>query len=113
MRTVYLAFFAIILFNSIQAQNIKIVTKDGQETEMNYIKHRVKNNGIEVKRGLFINYQKMSYVGTDNIDAYERLMRKAGTKENEHLNIDFTGDGSAYAARLKKLQENSFNNCKL
>ena len=106
MKTAFLAILALILTSEIQAQQLKIVTKSGQEIQAKYIKNRVKNKGIEVNRGEILSYREMSYVGTDNIDAYERLMRKAGVKENEHLNIDFTGDGSAYAARLKRLQEN-------
>ena len=103
-----ICFIALFAMNtlSLNAQSLKIVTKAGEEIQVEYIKRRVKNNAIEISKGKFLNYSDMSYVGTDDIDAFERLMRKAGTKENEHLNIDFTGDGNAYAARLKKLQEN-------
>ena len=101
--------FTLILFFSFHlgiSQTLKVVNKAGQELQLDYVKQMVKNSGIEVKKGQFQEYRDISYIGTDNIDAYERVMRKAGKKENKHLNIDFTGDGSAYAARLKKLQEN-------
>ena len=98
-------FFLTGLFFS-YAQTLKIVTKAGEEVQFDYIKNRVKNKGVEIKRGQMLYYRDLSYIGTDNIDAYERIMRKAGKKENEHLNIDFTGDGSAYTERLRKLQEN-------
>lgn len=108
-KTMKYTVFTLILFFSFHlgiSQTLKVVTKEGQELQLDYTKQQVKNSGIEGKKRHLLKYSDISYIGTDNIDAYERVMRKAGKKENEHLNIDFTGDGSAYAARLQKLQEN-------
>ena len=106
MKRILVVFIFLLVSGAISAQELKIVTKAGQELQAKYIKNRVKNKGIEVYKGQMVYYSDLSYIGTDDIDAYERVMRKAGKKENEHLNIDFTGDGSAYTERLRKLREN-------
>ena len=106
MKSIYLALIAFVFTGTIFAQQLKIVTKAGKEYTVDYSNRAVSKKGISLDKQRMIKYSSISYIGTDNIDAFERVMRKAGTKQNEHLNIDFTGDGNAYAARLKKLQEN-------
>lgn len=99
----------IVLFFACQlgiSQTLKIVTKAGKEYMVDYSSRTISKKGISLDKHRMIKYSSISYIGTDDIEAFEKVMRRAGTKRNKHLNIDFTGDEDVYAIRLQKLREN-------
>ena len=91
MKTL-LAFFAFLfLTTSVFTQSVKIVQHDGTEIDIKSETRPFRNRGVVIDNGDLINYEDISYIGTDDINAYEKALNKTNG-DFEKLNIAFTGD---------------------
>lgn len=94
-----------LLIISSFAETIKIVTKNGEEHELPHKEVKIQGTGLITSSGEMYDYQNISYIGTDDVKSYEKLLKKSGKKANEHLNVAFTGDKNLYAVQLEKLEK--------
>ena len=102
----YLTITLLLLFVvSVNAETVKIVTKNGEEEILSHDEVKIQGTGLTTSAGVIYDYQNLSYIGTDDVKTYEKLLKKSGKKGNEHLNVAFTGDKNLYAEKLKKLEK--------
>ncbi len=108
MKKVYTLLIIILAcsrMNMLMSQSITVINKGGEKFLVTYTGKTISNAGVTLNTGVLLQYDKISNIGTDHFDVYDKAMRKAGKKGNEHLNIEFTGDQNLYALQLKKLEE--------
>ena len=96
----------ILACHGIWAQNVSLETVKGESMDIQTEVKSITNKGIKTSDGVVIPYSTLQKISTADFDLFEKLMNKTGKQAYRHIQVQFTGDESAYVKRLEKLQRN-------
>ncbi len=86
------------------SQNTTLKDWSGNSYDLDLTKSSVRNRGLEIQDGTFINFKDLHTIDSKNFEVYEKLVRKTRKTEYSHVKVNFTGDGNIYAHRLEQLR---------
>lgn len=87
------------------AQTVQFETNDGANNEIQFSNRSLTGRGIIIPPDQLISFENITKVSTSDFNTYEKLSRKLSRKENQHIELVFTGDQNVYALQLEKLQK--------
>ena len=109
LNNILLIFMLSLVATVVNAQNILVVKKNGNEYKTPYTHNTIRNQGIETESGEFIEYSKIQSVKTSDFKAYKRASKIIRRRGHQDILVEFTGDKNLYALEMDDLQEKRNN----